>query len=92
VKVTRFLSLVQLNRDGTRVSSRYFLAMNLSSFLRRLRHEAMPPLPEDEVDAEGSPQAASEAVSSGERPSIPWHLSQQDISFLKRRLRIDPEI
>jgi hypothetical protein len=66
--------------------------MNLSSFLRRLRHEAMPPVPEDEDDAEGSRQAASDAMSSGERPSIPWCLSQQDISFLKRRLRIDPEI
>jgi hypothetical protein len=66
--------------------------MNLSSFLRRLRHEAMPPVPEDEDDAEGLRQAASEVVSSGERPSIPWRLSQQDISFLKRRLRIDPEI
>ena len=66
--------------------------MNLSSFLRRLRHEAMPPVPDGEDDVEGSPQAASDLVSSGERPSIPWRLSQQDISFLKRRLRIDPEI
>jgi hypothetical protein len=66
--------------------------MNLSSFLRRLRHEAMPPVPEDEEDLEGSRLAASEVASSGERPLIPWRLSQQDISFLKRRLRIDPEI
>ena len=66
--------------------------MNLSSFLRRLRHEAMPPAPEDADDAEISAHAASELVASGERPSIPWRLSQQDISFLKRRLRIDPEI
>ena len=92
MKVTRFRSSVQLNHDGARVSSRYSPGMNLTSFLRRLRHEAMPPVPEDGDDTEGSPQVASEAVSSGERPSIPWRLSQQDISFLKRRLRIDPEI
>jgi hypothetical protein len=66
--------------------------MNLSSFLRRLRHEAMPAVPEDEDDAEGSPTTASEVVYSVERPLTPWRLSQQDISFLKRRLRIDPEI
>jgi hypothetical protein len=66
--------------------------MNLSSFLRRLRHEAMPPVPDGEDDVEDSPQAVSDLESSGERPSIPWRLSQQDISFLKRRLRIDPEI
>jgi hypothetical protein len=66
--------------------------MNLSSFLRRLRHEAMPPVPDDEDDVEGSPADASDVGSSGERPSIPWRLSQQDVSFLKRRLRIDPEI
>jgi hypothetical protein len=66
--------------------------MNLSSFLRRLRHEAMPRVPEDDGNAEGSADDASEVVSSGERPSIPWRLSHQDVSFLKRRLRIDPEI
>jgi hypothetical protein len=66
--------------------------MDLSSFLRRLRYEAMPPVPEDEDALEGSRQGESEVASSGERPSIPWRLSQQDISFLKRRLRIDPEV
>jgi hypothetical protein len=64
--------------------------MNLSSFLRRLRHEAMPPVPEGED--ESAEQSATDVESSGERPSVPWHLSQQDVSFLKRRLRIDPEI
>lgn len=66
--------------------------MNLSSFLRRLRHEAMPAVPEGEDEADGTPQAATDVVSSGDCPSIPWRLSHQDISFLKRRLRIDPEI
>jgi len=66
--------------------------MNLSSFLRRLRHEAMPAVPEGEDEADSAPPAATDAVSSGDCPSIPWRLSHQDISFLKRRLRIDPEI
>ena len=66
--------------------------MNLSSFLRRLRHEAMPRVPECEDEAENAPHAATDVESSGDRPSIPWRLSYQDISFLKRRLRIDPEI
>ena len=66
--------------------------MNLSSFLRRLRHEAMPPVPEGDEDADGSPQTATDVASSGDRPSVPWRLSHQDVSFLKRRLRIDPEI
>jgi hypothetical protein len=66
--------------------------MNLASFLRRLRHEAMPPVPEGEDDADGSQQPASNVVSSVDRPAVPWRLSHQDVSFLKRRLRIDPEI
>ena len=64
--------------------------MNLSSFLRRLRHEAMPAVPEGEDETDSA--KATDVVSSGDCPSIPWRLSHQDISFLKRRLRIDPEI
>lgn len=64
--------------------------MDLSSFLRRLRYEAMPSIPESEEEAAW--RAADEIEASIDRPSVPWHLSHQDVDFLKRRLRIDPEI
>jgi len=64
--------------------------MDLSSFLRRLRYEAMPSIPESEEEAAWP--AAEETEASADRPSVPWCLSQQDVHFLKRRLLIDPEI
>jgi hypothetical protein len=64
--------------------------MNLSSFLKRLRYEAMPPVPEPEEESGWSP-TVNDAASPVDPPSVPWHLSTQDVNFLKRRLHIDPD-
>jgi hypothetical protein len=50
----------------------------------------MPSIPESEEEAAW--RAADEIEACVDRPSVPWHLSHQDVDFLKRRLRIDPEI
>ena len=65
--------------------------MDLSSFLRRLRYEAMPSIPESEEEADMAGGRRATAASA-DRPSVPWCLSHQDVHFLKRRLLIDPEI
>ena len=61
--------------------------MNLYPFLRRLRREAIPP--EEDETMLPMPNEADEA---GDRPSVPWRLTEQDARFLKRRLHIDPQI
>ena len=64
--------------------------MDLSSFLRRLRHEAMPSIPDSED--EGAWPESEENAAAADGPSVPWRLSEHDVFFLKRGLGIDPEI
>jgi hypothetical protein len=59
--------------------------MNLYPFLRRLRREAIP------LD-EGETAPPHEGDEAGDHPSVPWHLTEQDAQFLKRRLHIDPQV
>lgn len=65
--------------------------MNLYPFLRQLRREAIPPMLMCEQEA-ASPETPTDGADLGDRPSVPWRLSRQDADFLKRRLRINPDL
>jgi hypothetical protein len=64
--------------------------MNLYPFLRRLRREAIPPVLIREQDPAWS-RDESEGADPGDHPSLRWSLSEQDVHFLRQRLRIDPD-
>ena len=64
--------------------------MNLYPFLRRLRREAIPPALMCEGEAVWA-WTGDEQSESSVRPNVPWQLTEQDVSFLRRRLRIDPD-
>ena len=65
--------------------------MNLYPFLRQLRREAIPLTLMCEQEAAAFETPADRA-DLGVRPSVPWRLSRQDADFLKRRLRINPDL
>ncbi len=64
--------------------------MNLYPFLRRLRREAIPPSLMCEDEAVWT-CAGEDQPESSVRPNVPWRLTEQDVSFLRPRLRIDPD-